>query len=134
MSGGDEGEEGRQLVQALYWNGHRLQLDAAHPTHPHTVIVLGDGKLGLLCAQVLHSSGAQVWGAGKRPRKLHLLQKMGLRTALLADWQPAPTDMVVEASASTDGLKLAMDIVRPRGTLVLKSTVAANDTLSLARW
>jgi threonine dehydrogenase-like Zn-dependent dehydrogenase len=57
---------------------------------------------------------------------------MGLQTALLADWQPAPTDVVVEASGSIAGLQLAIETVRPRGTLVLKSTVAAHHTLSLA--
>jgi threonine dehydrogenase-like Zn-dependent dehydrogenase len=107
-------------------------LEQVHLQPTHTVVVLGDGKLGLLCAQVLHSSGAQVCVVGKHLRKLRLLQEMGLRTALLDAWQPTPTDVVVEASGSTDGLRLAMDIVRPRGTLVLKSTVAANHTLSLA--
>ncbi len=107
-------------------------LQQLHLQPMDTVVVLGDGKLGLLCAQVLHSTGAQVCLVGKHRRKLQVLHKLGLRTALLADWQPTPADVVVEATGSTAGLKLAMDTVRPRGTLVLKSTVAADHTISLA--
>jgi threonine dehydrogenase-like Zn-dependent dehydrogenase len=107
-------------------------LEQIHLRPTDTVVVLGDGKLGLLCAQVLHQSGAQVCVVGKHQSKLRHLQKLGLQTALLAEWQPTPTDVVVEASGSPSGLQLAIETVRPRGTLVLKSTVAATHTLSLA--
>jgi threonine dehydrogenase-like Zn-dependent dehydrogenase len=107
-------------------------LEQVHLKPTDTVVVLGDGKLGLLCAQVLQHSGAQVCVVGKHQSKLHHLQKLGLRTALLADWQSIPTDVVIDVSGSTAGLQLAMETVRPRGMLVLKSTVAANYTLSLA--
>jgi len=107
-------------------------LEQVHLQPTDEVLVLGDGKLGLLCAQVLHSTGAQVRVVGKHPRKLELLRKLGLHTELLTDWHPAPTDIVVEATGSTAGLQLAMMAVRPRGTLVLKSTVAADHTLTLA--
>jgi threonine dehydrogenase-like Zn-dependent dehydrogenase len=60
------------------------------------------------------------------------LRKLGLHTELLSDWQPAPADVVVEATGSTAGLERAIASVRPRGTLVLKSTVATDHTLSLA--
>jgi len=49
------------------------------------VIVLGDGKLGGLCAQVLHSAGAQVCVVGKHPHKLALLRQLGIATVLLRD-------------------------------------------------
>jgi threonine dehydrogenase-like Zn-dependent dehydrogenase len=96
------------------------------------VVVLGDGKLGLLCAQALHSAGARVRVVGKHPHKLALLQQLDIPAVGLTDWQPQPADVVVEATGSTAGLQLAMDIVRPRGTLVLKSTVATAHALSLA--
>ena len=51
---------------------------------------------------------------------------------MLSDWQPHLADVVVEATGSTTGLQLAMTILRPRGTLVLKSTVATAHALSLA--
>jgi threonine dehydrogenase-like Zn-dependent dehydrogenase len=96
------------------------------------VVVLGDGKLGLLCAQVLHSTGARVQVVGKHPHKLAILRQLGIPTVELAAWQPHPADVVVEATGSTAGLQLAMETLRPRGTLVLKSTVAAAHALSLA--
>lgn len=96
------------------------------------VLVLGDGKLGLLCAQVLKLTGAHVSIVGKHQNKLDILNKLGMRTVLLSDWRPRPADVVIEATGSTYGLKLALAAVRPRGTLVLKSTLAEDHTLSLA--
>ena len=107
-------------------------LEQIHFRPDAEVIVLGDGKLGLLCAQVLHFAGACVTVVGKHQRKLVLLQKLGLRTVALADWKPGLSDVVIEATGSTRGLQLAIAAVRPRGTLVLKSTVAQDHTLSLA--
>lgn len=96
------------------------------------VVVLGDGKLGLLCAQVLQSVGARVMLVGKHPDKLALVEHLGIPTVVLSQWTPHPADVVIEATGSTKGLSLAMETVRPRGTLVLKSTVAQEHTLSLA--
>lgn len=96
------------------------------------VLVLGDGKLGLLCAQVLQSTGAGVRVVGKHPKKLAWLHTWGITTTPLADWQPCQVDVVIEATGSSAGLALALEAVRPRGTLVLKSTVAAPHHLSLA--
>jgi threonine dehydrogenase-like Zn-dependent dehydrogenase len=96
------------------------------------VVILGDGKLGQLCAQVLRLTGARVTVVGKHREKLALLDKLGLHTVLLADWRPHRVDFVVEATGSTAGLSLAIATVCPRGTLVLKSTVAAPHSLSLA--
>jgi len=56
----------------------------------------------------------------------------GVRTILLNDWQPRQFDVVVEATGSPSGLELALGAVRPRGTLVLKSTIAGNHDVSLA--
>jgi len=96
------------------------------------VVVFGDGKLGLLCAQVLHNVGARVTLIGKYAEKLALARRRGIVTRLLADWTPCPVEVVVEATGSTLGLTLAMATVQPRGTLILKSTVAQEHSLSLA--
>jgi threonine dehydrogenase-like Zn-dependent dehydrogenase len=96
------------------------------------VLVLGDGKLGNLCAQVLRLTGAKVTALGKHPEKLELIKKAGVTTMLLDQWQPRPFDVVVEATGSPSGLALALSAVRPRGTLVLKSTIAGNHHISLA--
>jgi threonine dehydrogenase-like Zn-dependent dehydrogenase len=97
------------------------------------VIVLGDGRLGLLCAQVLAATGAPVTLVGKHAANLAVVAPHGATGVLLADWTPdASADCVVEATGSPAGLELAMAAVRPRGMLVLKSTVAEPHSLSLA--
>jgi len=96
------------------------------------VLVLGDGKLGLLCAQVLRLTGARLSAVGKHPEKLAILKKLGIRAFVMSDWKPHLYDVVVEATGSTTGLEMALEAVKPRGTLVLKSTVAQNHSLSLA--
>ncbi len=84
--------------------------------------VLGDGKLGLLAAQVLAQAGAEVTVLGKHREKMALALRLGL-TAL-----PAPRaarrsfDLVVEATGSSAGLPRALELARPRGTIVMKST------------
>jgi threonine dehydrogenase-like Zn-dependent dehydrogenase len=69
---------------------------------------------------------------GKHQDKLALLRQLGVHTVRLADWRPGKADLVVEATGSAAGLSLAIETVRPRGTLILKSTVAEPHTLSLA--
>ena len=96
------------------------------------VLVLGDGKLGNLCAQVLRLTGASVTALGKHEEKLKLIKRAGVRTILLNGWKPRMFDVVVEATGSASGLELALSAVRPRGTLILKSTIAGNHDVSLA--
>ena len=88
-------------------------------------VVLGDGKLGLLAAQVLAQAGARVLAVGKHPAKLAILARRGIETVRLDAWDRARADVVVEATGSAAGLALAVAATRPRGILVLKSTVAA---------
>jgi threonine dehydrogenase-like Zn-dependent dehydrogenase len=96
------------------------------------VTVLGDGKLGLLCAQVLAGTGAAVTLVGRHAANLALVAER-VDGVLVDDWKPVGADdCVVEATGSADGLALAIAAVRPRGTLVLKSTVAQEHSLSLA--
>jgi threonine dehydrogenase-like Zn-dependent dehydrogenase len=96
------------------------------------ILVLGDGKLGNLCTQVLRLTGAHVTALGKHEDKLKLIKRPGVRTMLLSDWRPKQFDVVIEATGSPSGLELAMRAVRPRGTLVLKSTIAGAHKVSLA--
>lgn len=96
------------------------------------VLVLGDGKLGNLCAQVVRLTGAKITALGKHPDKLALIKKVGVRTILLEDWQHRLFDVVVEATGAAAGLELALGVVRPRGTLILKSTIASAHNVSLA--
>lgn len=95
-------------------------------------LVLGDGKLGLLVAQVLADAGARVLAVGRHPEKLALVAKRGIETSLTADWRPEPFELVVEATGSADGFRAAVAATRPRGTLVLKSTLAESPQVDLA--
>lgn len=96
------------------------------------VLVLGDGKLGVLCAQVLRPRARRVSVVGKHPRKLALLRELGIDALLLSGRDPPQADIVVEATGSRSGLRLALAAVRPRGTLVLKSTVAGEHRAAMA--
>jgi alcohol dehydrogenase len=97
------------------------------------VTVLGDGKLGLLVAQVLRNTGCPVRLIGRYPEKLALCEKWQIRSRPLADILPRhDQDVVVDCTGSSAGFELAMQMVRPRGTIVLKSTVAAGKPLNLA--
>ncbi len=95
-------------------------------------VVLGDGKLGLLAAQVLDLAGGRVLAVGRHPEKLSILARRGIETALASEWTPRPTSVVVEATGSAAGFAMAIAATRPRGTLVLKSTVAERPSVDLA--
>lgn len=97
------------------------------------VLVMGDGKLGLLCAMVLSGTGAGVTLLGRHESKLALARPYGVDTLLYGTDEPAAAyDMVVEATGRAEGFTMAMGLVRPRGTIVLKSTVADAPSLNLA--
>ena len=97
------------------------------------VTVLGDGRLGLLCGQVLRNAGYPVRVVGKHAEKLALCERWQIRSRLLDDIVPRhDQDVVVDCTGSAAGLELAMAMVRPRGTVVLKSTVAAGRAVNLA--
>lgn len=97
------------------------------------VTVLGDGRLGNLCAQVLRHHGCPVHVIGKHPTKLNLLRELGINCSLLADLSPdRSSDIVVDCTGSPTGLTTALQLVRPCGTIVLKTTVAATQTLHMA--
>ncbi len=107
-------------------------LEQVHVEPGRDCLVLGDGKLGLLIAQVLHGSGARVVCVGHHPAKLEILSRRGIETVLAADWTPEPTSMVIEATGTADGFERAVAATRPRGTLVLKSTVGHRPKVDLA--
>ena len=97
------------------------------------VIVLGDGRLGNLCAQVLAGITDHLLVVGKHPEKLALLASQGIDTAMLSDVERSrAADVVVDATGSDSGLPTALELVRPRGTVVLKTTVAGAQTMAWA--
>jgi alcohol dehydrogenase len=108
-------------------------MDQASIPSGAAVAVLGDGKLGLLVAQVLNASGVEVHQYGRHKNKLRIAERVGVSTEVLRKQKlpVAAYDWVVEATGSPDGLQQAVQMVRPRGTVFMKSTVhgkAAIDT------
>ena len=107
-------------------------------TKETNVAIIGDGKLGLLCAQALAHTNAPVTLIGKHPNKLRIAAKSPageIETILLYDFQRSPRrfDVVVEASGAESGFRLALDITRPRGALVLKSTFHGETRMQSSR-
>lgn len=102
------------------------------------VLVLGDGKLGLLIAQVIHRIGCDLVVVGRHREKLSILSKKGIRTYLVDEMEEQREfdlryDVVVEATGSLEGFERACGLVRPRGMIVLKSTVSGGAEMNLAR-
>jgi threonine dehydrogenase-like Zn-dependent dehydrogenase len=86
------------------------------------VIIIGDGKLGLLCAQVLALAGCQVTLLGRHSERHAWLIPKGIAVTSAIQAVPPGADIVVEATGNLQGLTMATQLVRPRGTIVLKST------------
>ena len=98
-----------------------------------TVIVLGDGKLGLTTALALNAQNINVTLVGKHQNKLDVAKNQGVKTCLLNEFkQEKIYDVVVEATGSLSGFETSLALVRPRGVLVLKSTIASSKEINLA--
>lgn len=110
-------------------------LERVSITPDHDVAVVGDGKLGSLCAQVLRTTGAAVTLIGKHENKLAIAKNRGLEIlpAHQAPSRARQFDVVVEASGGATGFDLAMDLLKPRGVLVLKSTFQGLTEINSAR-
>lgn len=110
-----------------------LQIQTQVNITPQTrVLVAGDGKLGQLIAQTLALTGCELWVVGRHPAKLARLADLGIATALVQESALGGFDVAVECTGNPEGLALALDCLRPRGTLVLKSTYAGRVSLNMA--
>jgi len=108
-------------------------LEQVHIRQSDSVVVLGDGKLGLLVAEVLHASGHRAILVGRHAEKLAIAERRGIETALAGSRSlPRKADVVVECTGSPSGLADAAALVRPRGTIVLKSTFHAGAPVNLS--
>ena len=125
-------------------------LEQVHLPPGERVLVLGDGKLGLLVAQVLARHGCRVWLRGRHEKKLALARRWGVTAVPGAehgvrsekkdspDSEPRTPNpelglfpFVVEATGSPAGFREALSAVRPRGTVILKSTYAPGELPAL---
>lgn len=111
-----------------------LEILEQHHIKPfEKVVILGDGKLGLITALALNANNIDVTLVGKHQNKIDIAKAQGCKTALLNDFPiEKKYDVVVEATGSISGFETALALTKPRGVLVLKSTVAASKELNLA--
>lgn len=101
------------------------------------IAILGDGRLGYLCAQALSLASPRITAFGKHGQKLLRFGHHGHTTVQISSTHPdeLPSkqfDVVVDCTGSISGLPMALHLVRPRGTVVMKTTVADPHSLSLA--
>ncbi|MCL4266271.1 MAG: alcohol dehydrogenase catalytic domain-containing protein [Anaerolineae bacterium] len=97
------------------------------------VAVVGPGRLGLLVGQVLALAGTAVTMLGRSPYSLELPAQLGLTTGLADDFADNSFDLVVETTGNEAGFAQALRLVRPLGTLILKSTYAGDARLNLTK-
>lgn len=88
------------------------------------VCVLGDGKLGLLIAQVLSLTGCNLTVVGHHSEKLSILDELGIKIKLHSSLKDNAYDIVVDCTGSPSGIKTALQAVKPRGKVILKTTIA----------
>ncbi|BAZ00355.1 zinc-containing alcohol dehydrogenase superfamily protein [Tolypothrix tenuis PCC 7101] len=98
----------------------------------HRVLVVGDGKLGQLVAQTIALTGCELLVVGRHPEKLANLAARGIKTGLAKDVKDRFFDISVECTGNPEGFAIARRALRPRGTLVLKSTYAGNLNLDVS--
>jgi threonine dehydrogenase-like Zn-dependent dehydrogenase len=93
------------------------------------VLVVGDGKLGILVAQTIALTGCDLLVVGRHRDKLAHLEARGIKTGFSDAVRDKAFDISVECTGNSEGFALARRALRPRGTLVLKSTYAGNLSL-----
>jgi threonine dehydrogenase-like Zn-dependent dehydrogenase len=111
-----------------------LEVQEQVPVGPRDrVVVIGPGKLGQLVAQTLALTGCELLVVGRSPRPLERLTARGIATGTAEQIRPRAADVAVECTGQAEGFELARRAVRPRGTIVLKSTYAGSAALDLSR-
>ncbi|MEM2959119.1 MAG: alcohol dehydrogenase catalytic domain-containing protein [Candidatus Jordarchaeaceae archaeon] len=111
--------------QAVFIEPLAASLEILMQTHVKPtwkVLVLGDGKLGLLVAQVLRLTGCDLLLVGKHENKMEIVRRMGIKTATPQNLPHIKADLVVECTGNPQGYHLAKSLVLPSGIIVAKST------------
>ncbi len=123
----DEAAVFTEPLAAAYQITQQVKLEARDQ-----VAVLGTGRLGLLIAFVLSKTGCGLTAVGRNDKTLSLLDRRGIRTARVNELDAkASFDVVIDATGSAAGLEKAIELVRPRGTLVMKTTCADRHQVNL---
>jgi threonine dehydrogenase-like Zn-dependent dehydrogenase len=136
-------------IQNLYQVPETISTDAATFTEPlaaalqileqvkitpnHRVLIVGDGKLGLLVAQAIATTDCEVLAIGRHESKLQILKDCGIQTGFASEIQAGSFDVAVECTGNPEGFAIALGALKARGTLVLKSTYAGKLSLDAAK-
>jgi threonine dehydrogenase-like Zn-dependent dehydrogenase len=107
--------------------------DALHASHSDDIVLIGAGKLGLLVAQTLRKTGARVRVIARRSRTIQLLQRWGLEVTAFEAVATRSASVVVDCTGHPEGFAMALEIIRPRGTLVMKSSYAGKAAIDLTQ-
>lgn len=105
--------------------------EQAHIPRTSRILVLGDGRLGAVVAMAFRAEQYDVLVGGHHRDKMDLLESVGIATAAEDELEPG-FDVVVDCTGASAGFARAVELVTPRGTLILKSTAAASASLNLA--
>ena len=105
--------------------------EQTYPPRNQSILVMGDGRLGTLVAMMLRGEGYTPQIAGHHRKKLSRLTQFGLRAVPEAEID-GRFDLVIDCTGQSAGFSRAIDLVKPRGTIILKSTAAGSEPMNLA--
>jgi threonine dehydrogenase-like Zn-dependent dehydrogenase len=108
-------------------------IEAVHVSPRQRVVVIGAGKLGLLVAQVLKLTGANLSVVVRREKPAQLLNKWGIAAVESGELPPQRAQVVIDCTGNAEGFAQAIELVEPRGTIVLKSTYVGVPQADLTR-
>jgi threonine dehydrogenase-like Zn-dependent dehydrogenase len=108
-------------------------LEQVRITPNHRVLVIGDGKLGQLVAQAIATTGCELLTIGRHPEKLQLLENCGIAVGFADAIESRSYDIAIECTGNPEGFSIALDALKARGTLVMKSTYAGSLTIDASR-
>lgn len=97
------------------------------------ILLIGAGKLGQLIARTLAGLGQNLLVTARSERSLKPLESKGIQTCLVSQLPPQQFDLVIECSGNSQGFETAVNSVKPRGTLILKSTYRDNVSVNLSQ-
>ena len=107
-------------------------IEQIHIDSKWNVAIVGDGRLAQLIVRVLKLYCPNITCFGRHEKKLQILKKLGIKTKIGIESNEEKTfDLVIEATGSDSGFSDTMKLIRPRGTVVLKSTIASQNKLDL---
>lgn len=108
-------------------------LERAHIKPDTNVVLIGAGKLGLLCAQVVKLIGADLSCVIRHDKQKQLLEKWGIKAVMRSEIGEDSAEVVIDCTGTPAGFADALEIVEPRGTIVLKSTYEGLSEIDLTQ-